>query len=87
MLQAGDAPRERPRRLEDEVVGLAASGVRGRPFDGQAQLARPKAQLVAGAGEGDQAFEFVIAVGPAAEDVQRQVDLGRGAGGKRPRCH
>ena len=85
--QAGHAPRERPRRLEDEVVGLAASGVRGRAGDGQAQLARPEAQIIAGAGEGDQAFEFVIAVGPAAEDVQRQVDLGRGAGGKRPRCH
>ena len=60
--QARDAPRERAGRLEHEVVGLGAGGVRGRAGDGQAQRARLKAQVVAGAGEGDEAFERVIAV-------------------------
>ena len=55
----------------------------GRAGDGQAQRARLEAQIVAGAGEGDEAFEGVIAVGAAAEHVERQVDLGRGAGGER----
>ena len=64
--QPGDAPRERAGRLEDEVVRLAAGGVRGRAGDGQAQRARLKAQIIAGAGEGDEAFECVIAVGAAA---------------------
>ena len=85
--QPGHAPRERAGRLEDEVVRLAAGGARRRSGDGQAQRARLKAQIIAGAGEGDEAFEGVIAVRPAAEDVERQVDLGRGAGRKGLRGH
>ena len=35
--------------------------------------------VIADAGEDDEAFEQVIAVGAAAEHAQRQVDLGAGA--------
>ena len=46
---------------------------------------RVKGQSVADRGEGDQALDVVIAVGAAADDAQRQVDLGGRQFGARSR--
>ena len=57
----------------------------GRPLDGQRQpRAGDQGQRVAGAGERDQAFELVIAVGPPSEDVEGEVDLGGRPGREEP---
>ena len=71
---------ERARRAQHEIVVGRPGGRGGRPVDRQAQrFRRLERQPVAAAGEGDDAVEFVPAVGAAAEHVQRQIDLGRGA--------
>ena len=63
----------RSTRLSATAAGLPG----GRPGTARSRLAaRRKRQAVAEAGERHQAFKLMIAVGAAAEDAQRQVDLG-----------
>ncbi len=66
------------RGLQHQIVGLIAQcGVAG---DIQPELrARCQRQPVAGASEGDQARQIVIAVIAPPEHAQRQVHLGRRA--------
>ena len=65
-------------RLEHEIVGAVAGLRRARPAHRQrSSPPGDKAQAIAEIGEHDQAFELVIAVGAAAEDPQRQIDLSR----------
>jgi hypothetical protein len=64
-------------RADDEVVGTRPQAGRERPVDAQREAARGlRLQPVADRGEGDEAVEQVVAVGPPAGDVQREVDLG-----------
>src|SRR4051794_31506009 len=72
------------RRLENEIAVERACASRGGAFARERKLlARNQGEGVADAGEGDEAFEFVVAVGPPSEDVQAEVDLGRSTGGER----
>jgi hypothetical protein len=57
-------------------------GFRPRYFEGQ-RVGRRGGYLVADIGEGDEAVEQVIAVAPAADDMEVKIDLGRGEGGDR----
>ncbi len=61
-----------------DEVGVAGPGGR-REGAGDREAVLPGAtrdDLVADAGEDDQAFELVVAIGAAAGDVQGKVDLG-----------
>jgi hypothetical protein len=82
-LQALHALGQKTGGLENEVIGLA-SGLRcRRAIDAKSQRrAGLKPEIVARAGKGHEAYQIVIAVGPAPEHMERQVDLGGRAGGK-----
>ena len=72
-----DAFGERARRLEHEIVAARARRFRGRAGDVECErVAGSKRQPVADIGERHEAFELVIAVRPAAEHMQREIDLG-----------
>ncbi len=62
-------------RRIDEIVAGDGGRVRTRHGDGRC-TARLERHPVTDAGEDDEAFEQMIAVGAAAEHAQRQVDLG-----------
>ena len=75
--QSVDTFGERTRRLEHEIVAVRARRVRGRAGHVERKrVAGSKCQPVADIGERHQAFELVIAVRPAAEHMQREIDLG-----------
>src|SRR6516165_3480495 len=79
-FQALDALGKIARGLENEILIEIASSRGCRPLDRKPKcFALDKAQKVAAAREGDEAFEFMPSVGPAAEDVQSQIDLRGGA--------
>ena len=70
--------RQRPRRTQHQIVGFAGEPRGERPRHLQRQRIRRRgAQRVADPGEHDQAVQQVVAVVPAAGQVQVQVDLGR----------
>ena len=60
-----------------EGIRLAADSNKlgGRVYEISEQIAT-KEKAVAGFGKRDQAFQFVIAVRAAADDPQREIDLG-----------
>ena len=88
-LEALDALGERARGLQHQIVADRSGRRRGRPVDGERERApRRKGQRVADAGEHHETLDVMVAVGAAADDAERQVDLGGrpfGARG-RPRC-
>ena len=69
--------REFSRRLEHEIVaeGARRPGARAVDVEVERRAGRER-ERIAASGEDDEAFEVVVAVGPTAEHVQRQVDLG-----------
>ena len=69
---------------EHEIVRPRARRLRRGADDFERERgARLQRQRVAGAGESDEALQFVIAVDRAAsQHMQREVDFGRGAGGQ-----
>ena len=75
--QSVDALGKRARRLEHEIVAARARRVRGRAAHVECErVAGSKRQPVADIGERHEAFELMIAVRPAAEHMQREIDLG-----------
>src|SRR5690349_1309527 len=59
----------------DEVGPGQATGE--GPLDGELEaVARLEAEFIAERGERDEAFDLVIAVGPAPGDAERQIELG-----------
>src|SRR5690606_38668917 len=66
-----------PRGAHDQVAVVGHAGHLGVQAD-LAVLAAPKAQVVAVVEELEQGLQLVIAVRATAEDVQEQVELGRG---------
>ena len=78
-----DAVAERTRGLENEILVGRSCRTRARTVhDERKWRTNLEHQAVAGARKAHQAFELVIAVGAAADDAQRQVDLGKGRFGK-----
>src|SRR5204862_7298638 len=76
-LESVHALGERAGGLEHEVVGDIACGSRGRSTHAERQsVAWRQRQGIPDLGKGDQALDFMKAVGPAAEHAQRQIDLG-----------
>ena len=78
-------PREPTRGAQHQIVAVEPGKRRRfRPAHRQRQrFGRRRGDLVADIGEGDEAVEQVIAVGPPADDVEEEVDLGGGEDGDR----
>ena len=74
---------EEPRGLEHEIVVVVAGERRSRPVDSKRQRrAGRQSKRVADACESNEAFEGMVAVRAPPQDVEREVDLCRGAGGQ-----
>ncbi len=77
MVQSGGG-RQQAGRLQDQVLVLAAQGLRTFAFDVERQLAgRMKGQPVAPVGKDDETVDRMIPVRTCRSDLKRQVDLGR----------
>jgi hypothetical protein len=78
---------ERARGLQNEVVIGGVQGVAEGAVEGEREIGgRREFELVAGRSEGDQAVEQMVAVGPPADDVQVEVELGRRGQAERAGC-
>ena len=76
-LQTRHAFAEQPRRLEHEIVGGLATGLRQRPVTVKLQFRSGlQAQTVGAIGKRHHAFELMIAVNAPSNHPKRQVDLG-----------
>ena len=77
---------QKMRGPQDEIVGIASGERCRRTADLKRQLCpRLKPQIIARAGKRHEAFQIMIAVRPASEHVERQIDLGGRTGGERQR--
>src|SRR5436305_13317759 len=75
--QAGDAICERPRRVEHEIVAARSGCRRSRSPNNKAErFVWYKRQPIADIGKRHQTFDFMIAVRPPSEHVQREIDFG-----------
>ena len=76
-LEPGDTRAQRGQRLEHQIAVGRPAGGGERPADIERAIAAGvQRERVRQIGEGDQAFELVIAVAAAAEHAQCQIDLG-----------
>src|SRR5262249_40737379 len=77
-LQPGNLRGKKRGGFEHEIILTRTASMRERSMHAERQRASgPQHQSIADAGEGNKAFDVVIAVGAAPDNMQRQVDLGR----------
>ena len=76
-LNPSTALGQRARRFEHEIVAARARRLRGRTGHIQFErVAGNEYQPVADSGEHHETFDLVVAIGPAPEHMQREIDFG-----------